>query len=264
MTERDPQVDGNAGNLTSAQHEGSHAAPLAQREKRPRDPEKWIHRVIEKYRKGKDPLAFRPSSAFFALADPVVGTGRTLLGYDRLYVFWQAIQNLDVVPGAVAEIGTYRGGSAYFIASACVAATGAEVPFHVFDTFEGHPEHAMSEHDTFHKAGQFSGTSYDDVRGYLSAFASIQIHRGDVLTSLPRLDESTYRLVHVDTDLYLPTRACLEYFGPRMSAGGVFVLDDYASGKCPGVRKAACEYLEQTPAYQVWDMRTEQLMLVKR
>jgi len=85
-----------------------------------------------------------------------------------------------------------------------------------------------------------------------------------VLTVLPGLEESAYRLVHIDTDLYLPTKVCLDYFGSRLSASGVFVLDDYASGKCAGVRTALAEYLEQTEAFQVWDMRTEQLMLVKR
>jgi hypothetical protein len=85
-----------------------------------------------------------------------------------------------------------------------------------------------------------------------------------VLNTLPTLPESTYRLVHIDTDLYLPTKACLEYFAPRLSPGGVVVLDDYASGKCEGVRTATGEYFGQSDAFQVWDLRTEQLMLVKR
>ena len=61
-----------------------------------------------------------------------------------------------------------------------------------------------------------------------------------------------------------PTLTCLEHFGARMSPGGVIVLDDYESMKCPGVPKATIEYLEQTHGFQAWDMRTEQLMLVKR
>jgi hypothetical protein len=219
------------------------------------DPGKW---------QGKDGLPFRPTPEFLNLAEPVVRSERTLLGYDRLYVFWQAIRNLASVPGAVAEIGTYRGGSAYFIASAFAATTGGEVPLRVFDTFEGHPARAVSEHDPFHPAGKFKDNSYDDVREYLSPFSRVQIYRGDVLEALPRLDESAYRLVHVDTDLYQPTLACLDYFGPRLSSGGVFVIDDYASRKCPGVPKAVVEYLDRTTGFQVWDMRTEQLMLVKR
>jgi O-methyltransferase len=237
---------------------------MSEKEKRPRDPEKWIHRPMEKYRKGKKPLAFRPDAEFFRLADPVVTTGRTLLGYDRLYTFWQAINNVQDLEGAVAEVGSYRGGSAYFLASAFVAITGGEVAVHVFDTFEGHPGQKITEHDPFHTAGQFGNTSVQDVKAYLSPFTHLAVHQGEVSASLPHLEESFYRLIHIDTDLYQPTLDCLQYFGPRLVSGGVVVLDDYASGKCPGVPKAVVEYLEDTNEFHAWDMRTEQLMLVKR
>lgn len=238
--------------------------PAPVKEKRSRDPEQWIHRPMKKYRKGRHGLEFRPSEAFFQLADAVVQPKRTLLGYDRLYVFWQAVGNLVDVPGAVAEIGSFRGGSAHFIASAFQHVTGDDVRMHVFDTFEGHPEQAITDNDPFHTPGQFSATSYDDVRTYLSPFAQLTVHKGEVSGSLPGLEESAYRLVHIDTDLYQPTAACLDYFGERMSSGGVIVIDDYASRKCPGVPKAVSEYVERTDRFQAWDMRTEQLMLVRR
>jgi len=233
------------------------------KERRPRDPEGWSRRPIEKSRR-KGGLAFRPDPAFFALADRVVRTKRTLLGYDRLYVFWQAVRNLVDVPGAVAEIGSYRGGSAFFIATAFRERLGEEVPMHVFDTFEGHPPDAITAHDAFHTTGHFSATNVKKVTALLSEFQQLQIHKGDVSAALPQLAESTYRLLHIDTDLYQPTRVCLEYFTPRLSPRGVIVLDDYGSGKCPGVAKAAVEFLQQHDAFDVWDIRTEQLVLVKR
>lgn len=219
---------------------------------------------MEKYRKGKRPLAFRPDARFFELADPVVNTKRTLLGYDRLYTFWQAIGNVRDLDGAVAEVGSFRGGSAHFLASAFAALAGAEAEVHVFDTFEGHPEGKITEHDPFHKPGQFADTSVEDVREYLSPFRLLHIHKGEVSASLPRLEERTWRLVHIDTDLYEPTLDCLKYFGPRMVSGGAIVVDDYAAGKCPGVPKAVLEYLDGTDRFHVWDMRTEQVMLVRR
>jgi O-methyltransferase len=233
------------------------------REKRPRDPEQWVHRSMGAYRNSAQSLEFRPGPAFFEIADPIVQSRRTLLGYDRLYVFWQAIRNVALVPGVAAEIGSYRGGSAYFLARAFERVTGAEVPMHVFDTFEGHPAGAITPHDPFHEPGQFGRTSYEDVKTYLSPFHQLQIHKGDVSGSLPGLAETAYRFVHIDTDLYQPTIVCLEYFVPRLSPGGVIIVDDYASGKCPGVAKAVVEYLEHADHLQVWDMRTEQLMLVK-
>ena len=242
--------------------EESTAPPV--KEKRPRDPEKWVHREIDWFRKKRDKYAFRPGKAFFALADPLVQSDRTLLGYDRLYVFWQAIRNLEHVPGDAAEIGAYRGGSAYFIANALLAVTGSEVPVHVFDTFEGHPAAAISEQDPFHTPGMFDSTSYDGVKAFLSPFTQTKLYKGDVLGILPGLPETRYRLVHIDTDLYLPTKACLDYFWPRLSSGGVVVLDDFASRRCPGVRAALAEFLEGRSDFQAWDLRTEQLLLTKR
>lgn len=238
--------------------------PKIRRDTRPRDPEQWVHRMMKKYRAEKHQLAYRPDDVFFELADVVVPPERTLLGYDRLYTFWQAVRNLVDVPGSVAEIGTFRGGSAYFIASAFIAVGGSEVPFHVFDTFEGHPEAALSEHDPHHSAGRFNRTSFEDVSFYLSQFKEVRIHKGDALETVPQLAEDRYRLVHIDTDLFRPTLSCLEYFGERMSPGGVIVLDDYASPKCPGVPEAFLAYMQQPRPFQIWDLRTEQLMLVRR
>jgi hypothetical protein len=247
----------------SEQPSEAHDSAPPKKNRRPRDPEQWIRRPMEKDRERV--LPFRPSPAFFELADPLINQRRTLLGYDRLYAIWQVARNVVAVPGAVAEIGSYRGGSASFMAQAFVAFSGEEVPLHVFDTFEGHPQDAITAHDEEQQPpGRFGGTSYEDVRDLLSPFAQVRIHRGDVAASLPTLEALTYRLVHIDTDLYQPTVVCLEYFAPRLSSGGVLIVDDYSSRKCPGVAKAVVEYLERDDAFQVWDMRTEQLILVRR
>lgn len=253
MTENEPQTDETETDEST----------IVTKRKRSRDPELWIHRPIHKYRK-KDHPDFRPAPEFFAVADQVVAAGRTLLGYDRLYVFWQAIRNLPGVAGDVVEVGTYRGGSAYFIADALRAHGITDARFHVFDTFEGHPTDAVTDLDPGQSPGHFNETGLEEVRSYLSPFANIELHKGDVLQTLPGLPESRYRLVHLDTDLYLPTRTCLEYFEPRLSSGGVVVLDDYSAKRCTGVREAVDTYLAESGAFQAWDLRTEQLMLVRR
>ena len=187
-----------------------------QEDKRPRDPDRWIRRPIEKYRKRKIAPPLQPGDAFFALADEVVNRKRTLLGYDRLWVLWQVIRNVADAPGDVAEIGSYRGGSAHFMAKTFMTFMEREVPIHIFDTFEGHPASAITPNDEHHTAGQFGGTDFDSVRALLAPFTQITIHKGDVSASLPHLADSTYRLVHIDTDLYQPTVVCLDYFGDRM------------------------------------------------
>jgi hypothetical protein len=234
-------------------------------DERPRDPAKWAEPITERKAWRRASLPHRPTADFFDLAEPIVKSRHTIMAYDKLYALWQAARNVADVPGSVAEVGAYRGGSAYFIACALIGFTGAEVPMHVFDTFSGHPGDAITEHDTVHEAGHYGTAKYKKVVAYLSRFGRLQVHQGDVSALLPELRDEMYRLVHIDTNLYKPTRDCLEYFGRRMTAGGVIVVDDYSSENCPGVEKASVEYLRRTPGrFAVWDVRTEQLVLVAR
>lgn len=203
-----------------------------------------------------------PDQAFFDLATAVQEDKRTLLGLDRLYGLWQVARNVATVPGELAEIGVYRGGGSRFLFEAVRHFSGTDVPLHAFDTFDGHPESAIGAEDPFHTPGLFGRkTSVERVRRYLEGLPSIAVHAGDVLATLPTQPERAYRLVHVDTDLYAPTLACLEYFAPRLSVGGVLIVDDYGSRKCEGVVRAVSDF--PAAGLQAWDMRTEQLLLVK-
>ena len=87
---------------------GSHA-------RRSPDPAQWVSRSMLYYL-GKAPVPYRPGPEFFDLANEVAPSKQTLNGYDELYVIYQAVRNVADVPGACAEVGVYRGGSAYFIA----------------------------------------------------------------------------------------------------------------------------------------------------
>lgn len=225
-----------------------------------RNPTTWISRSMSHHRVAPQP--YRPSPEFFALADPIIATKHTLLSHDRLYVLWQAVRNVARVPGAVVEVGVYRGGSAYFLASALQQVAQA-VPIFLVDTFTGHP--AISDRDPHQEVGRFRKTSVAAVREYLAPFPNVAVLQGDVADILPTLAEMRYRLIHLDTDLFTPTRVSLEYFGARVERGGIVVLDDYSSGRCPGVMQAVQEYLATDAVrFHVWDQRTEQLILVKR
>jgi O-methyltransferase len=204
---------------------------------------------------------------FTALAQEVKAHGRTMLAQKRLWTLWQCVGNVVDLEGHAAEVGTYRGGSAYFIAASFVARLGHEVPIEVIDTFEGHPEGKLSGHDTATHTGgtKFLSTSHDSVVEYLSPFEQLSVRKGEFSAVAAQLPEQAYRLVHVDVDLYVPALDCLRYFGPRLVQGGIVVLDDYGAPSCPGIQRAAREYLSDGGlAFQTWDTRSRQLVLVKR
>jgi hypothetical protein len=202
---------------------------------------------------------YRPGPEFFALAEMVHRDQRTLLGLDRLYSLWQAARLVARVPGNLAEIGVYRGGSSWFLSEAVRHFSGTPVPLHAFDTFTGHP--SVTEHDPFHTVGRFNETSLAGVQQFLAPLHSVTIHPGDVLATIGDMPDVAYRLVHVDTDLYAPTLACLRHFAGHVSPGGVIVVDDYGARKCEGVIEAVSDApLEH---FHAWDLRTEQLLLIR-
>jgi O-methyltransferase len=201
---------------------------------------------------------------FLELAQPLVKSKRTMLGYDRLFTLWQAAGNTVHLNLPAAEVGTFRGGSAALLAAALRTFAGSERELHVVDTFEGHLDSTFSEHDPELQRGKFRQVSYEDVREYLAAFPNLLVHKGDAASVIKRWPERRYSLIHLDVDLYRPTLECLEYFGPRLAEGGIIVMDDYEAPTCPGVSRATHEYLAGTPAFQTWRLQAEQVVLVKR
>lgn len=205
-------------------------------------------------------------AAFDVVVKTVFTHGRTMLGRDRLWILWQAVRNVAADTTAAAEVGTYRGGSAYFIAASFAALLGHEVPVEVIDTFTGHPKGKLSQYDGayHHRPNTFTKTSYEGVSKYLSPFDRVTVHKGEFSGVAPSLPEREYGLVHLDVDLYEATLDCLRYFGQRLAPGGVIVLDDYGSPMAAGIRRASDEYLAEVGGFQSWHPHTKQLLLVKR
>jgi O-methyltransferase len=199
----------------------------------------------------------------FLAAAAAVGN-RTKLDEDRLWILWQAAWNTATLELPVLEAGSYRGGSAWFLARAVHERLGHELPLDAIDTFEGHPEEAITPSDhAYHGAGRFGTVDVERVREYLSEFALATVHQGEFSAVAPTLAHERYGLAHLDMDLYQPTREALAFCAARMSAGAVVVVDDYGSPKCPGIQQAVEEFLAAEPGFQLWHPHTEQAVLVR-
>jgi O-methyltransferase len=130
-------------------------------------------------------------------------------------------------PGRIAEIGVYKGGSAWHLAR-------LNRELHLFDTFAGIP--FKGELD-YHKIGDFSDTSVEAVA---EAIPTAIFHVGIFPETLPE-DLTDFGFVHVDCDQYQSVRDCIQHLGPRMLPGGVMVFDDY--GHLEGATAAVKELL---------------------
>jgi O-methyltransferase len=208
-------------------------------------------------------IDIRQQMPFGEVAERVIRDRRTYLNVDRLYTLWQAVESLPPTARAVAEIGVYRGGSAWFVADA-LRRRGREMPFYVCDTFQGHVE-VDEDLDGLHRPGvQFTRVKAEKVAKYLRGFPFVRVEVGDIRETAPTFAaEHAFGLVHLDVDVYPITRFCLEFFGPRIVPGGVIVADDYGTTTCEGVKKAVDEFGAANPGFRLFHLLTGQAVVTK-
>jgi O-methyltransferase len=164
----------------------------------------------------------------------------TLVDHRRLFMLYQFAQQARSVPGEVAEIGVYRGGTAKLIAELCAPKT-----VHLFDTFEGMPA-VHAEHD-FHRERDFGDAQLEDVKRYLAENTNVVFHPGFFPDTATPVQDKRFCLVHIDVDVYPSVKSCCEFFYPRTSSGGTLLFDDYGFVTCPGAKVAVDEFFAGKP-----------------
>jgi predicted O-methyltransferase YrrM len=211
----------------------------------------------------------RELPVFGDMARRVRDEGRTRLYYDRLYTHYQAVQNAaKTFPDglSVAEIGVFKGGTSMFMARLLQQLQVPNPRVYAIDTFEGHAAEDINpnaDDATKHTAGKFNDTDYEAVRDYLAAIPFAKVIKGRIQDTYDQIDPGPLHVVHMDVDLYEPTAWMLPRFHERLPVGGVMVLDDFHQTSCPGIVKAAEDFLAEHPQYFTWHDTAGQLVMVK-
>ena len=210
-----------------------------------------------------DPLKLDP--LFEPLAQAAIDTNRCLLYFDRLYTLFQCLLQArkvadDKAAGEVIEVGVYKGGSSYFLASA-ITALKMNTSLSAYDTFSGHDGADIAPSDR-HSVGQFSDANVDEVRALLAPFPFVRIFIGRVQDFSGDFPD-TISLAHLDTDLYEPTLFGLTEFFPRLSVGCSIVVDDYGSQSCGGIKAAVDEFAKSGPPAFILPLLTGQCVIVR-
>jgi hypothetical protein len=173
-----------------------------------------------------------PNTEFVSLYGKIAN--KTLVGIDKGYMIYQyARYSARHIPGDVAQLGVYRGGSAKIIAE-CFKNKNRKV--YLFDTFEGLPEEVEEG-----QAKLFSDTDFLEVQEYLKDYPDIEFRKGFFPDTAKDLSGKIFSFVYLDGDMYESIRDGLNFFYPKLSPGGIILVDDYGSPKWTGVKKAVRE-----------------------
>ncbi len=168
--------------------------------------------------------------------------GKTLVRIDRSYMLYQfARMTASTSAGDVAQVGVYRGGTARMI-SECFSHTNKRI--YLFDTFEGLPDKSEFDglKDGDDKLKEFDNVNFSEIKDYFAHLPNISLMKGFFPDTAKGLEERKFCFVYLDADLYQSTKDGLQFFYERMIPGGVIMLDDYKSGRWPGVEKAVQEF----------------------
>ena len=147
--------------------------------------------------------------------------------------------------GDIFEFGSYRGGSAAFVAY-LVRALGRRTRVYAFDTFEGLP--ATDQARDLHSAGDFRDADLAGFRAFIRSEGLqdvLQPTAGLFERTLPPILEArpSMALVHIDCDIYEPIKYLLSACEPFYEPGGYVVFDDPLFSSCIGAFDAMTEHL---------------------
>ncbi len=184
----------------------------------------------------------------------------TMTSPERIFGLVEATKYIvaNNIPGDIVECGVWRGGSVMAIIHVLEEMHSADKSIYLYDTFDGMTEptgedvsvHGGSAKDLLKENKKdeenviwaYSGIDIVKKNVYATSYPKDKIHfvQGKVEETIPGTIPEKISLLRLDTDWYESTRHELEHLFPRLSKGGILILDDY--GHWQGARKAADEY----------------------
>ncbi len=166
--------------------------------------------------------------------------------YDRRWTVGQLARHGVRLPGAFAECGVYRGATAFLMAQTLARFDAFSRVVHLFDSFSG-LSRPSAEDGQYWSEGDMTA-SLEEVRSRLIDHKDrVMIHPGWIPCRFGEVADERFAFVHIDVDLYEPTRDSIAFFYDRMVEGGLILCDDYGFASCPGARRAVDEFFEGRP-----------------
>ncbi len=186
----------------------------------------------------------------------------TMTSPERVLALRQSVQYVvkHGIQGDIVECGVWKGGSMMAVARTLLESGVVDRNLRLFDTFEGMSVPTQedvslegeSAADLLSKSSKESslvwacGAIEEVKRNLLSTgypAERMSFIRGKVEQTIPESAPTKIALLRLDTDWYESTYHELFHLYPRLSPGGVLIIDDY--GHWAGARKAVDTYFAE-------------------
>ncbi len=190
---------------------------------------------------------FEYENGFYATADPS--------RFSKFVSHLEFFKRTSNIRGEILEFGIFKGNSFFrWIKFRDLLEQTSSRKIIGFDIFGDFPEANFEEdklkRDAFVKeTNGGKSITYDEITELLkkqNLQKNVEIIKGDILQTLDNyLSDNPHlkiSLLHIDVDLYEPSKVILEKLYSKVSKGGIIVLDDY--GAFAGTNKAVDDFFK--------------------
>jgi hypothetical protein len=187
----------------------------------------------------------------------------TMTSPERILALIQAVEYVEnnKIDGDIVECGVWKGGSMLAAARTLTRSGDQKRHLYLFDTFDGMTAPTEEDVDWTGSSAEFllekdekdeesriwCYAPFESVRKTMeeSGYDKDKIHliKGKVEETIPLYAPKRIAILRLDTDWYESTKHELTYLFPRLSVGGVIIIDDYGWWK--GARLATDEYVQE-------------------
>jgi O-methyltransferase len=187
---------------------------------------------------------WKSDDAFMSIYELV--KDHTLVDIYRCWELWTLVAQSAKLKGSIIEIGVWRGGTGAIMARKA-ALCGIPDNIYLCDTFRGVVK--AGSNDPKYCGGEHADTSKKDVEALVHdqlKLTNVRVLEGIFPDETAgSIQDPTFRLCHVDVDVYQSAKDIVDWIWSRMVVGGIVVYDDYGFYTCQGITKFVNE---QSPA----------------
>lgn len=172
----------------------------------------------------------------------------------KLVSHYELFRLAEQIPGDMIECGVFKGASfSRFAMFRELSKNTLQKKIIGFDTFGKFPNTSFKNDNksrkNFIKVAGGTSISKNQLINVLKnkgITKKIELIKGDITKTVPKYVKSHPKLkislLNLDTDIYEPAVTILEYLYPKISKGGILILDDYKV--FPGETKAVNDYFK--------------------
>ena len=172
----------------------------------------------------------------------------------KILAHYELYKMINEIPGAIVECGVLKGASfSRFAMFREIFSNHFSKKIIGFDTFGKFPK-TLFEDDKKPRDVQIQNAGIDsisteqlmNVLNNKGITKNVELIPGDITETVPNYiknnPELKISLLNLDTDIYEPAVTILENLYPRITNGGILILDDYET--FPGEAKAVDDYFQ--------------------